>query len=167
MKTDELFKQAFEDHQRNRIAAAKAGYEEVLKCDPHHPSALHLKGLIAFDAGDIEAALDLVEQSIRLAGTNRQWLLNYGKILSRAGKLEEAIGVYYQVQALAPDCVEAKTALADLYGTVGEHHISLLWLFRLLSDDPENGDSAAKYVNTLRTMGWDDVAAEFLVTFQV
>ncbi|MDY6823761.1 MAG: tetratricopeptide repeat protein [Thermodesulfobacteriota bacterium] len=167
MEIAEIFQQAFKYHQNNRIKEAKAGYEKVLAIEPDHPSALHLSGLIAFDAGDIQTALDRVGRSVALAANERQWLLNYGKVLTAAGKPKEAIIVHQRVQGMAPDCVEAKTALADLYGTIGEHKNALLALFRLLSDNPDDAGAAEKYAATLALLGHKTAAAEFSSAFPV
>lgn len=167
METEKLFQQAFDHHQNNRIEAAAAGYEKVLEQQPDHPSALHLRGLIAFDNGDIQTALDLVGRSVDLVGTERQWLLNYGKILASAGEQKAAIVVYQRVQSLAPDCAEAKSQLADLYSLIGEHRNALLSLFRLLSDDPENAAAVEKYAATLAVLGHKTAAAEFSSAFPV
>jgi protein O-GlcNAc transferase len=60
---------AVEHHQAGRMQAAEQIYREVLRVDPNQPEALHLLGLIAYQKGRHETAIELIEAAIRLHST--------------------------------------------------------------------------------------------------
>ena len=83
--TDEIFQQAYAEHNNSKLSEAAEGYRKVLSVEPENANALHLLGLIEFDWNNIDAAIPLVEKSLELAPNELQWLLNYGTILAKAG----------------------------------------------------------------------------------
>lgn len=112
--TNTLFQKAFEHHQAKNHIAAEAGYRDVLSAAPDHPSALHLLGVIESQKGNYPEALGLVERSLALTQNQRQWMMNYGKILFEAGLPEKAQAAYEDVLRLFPDHEPAAVALTQL-----------------------------------------------------
>ena len=191
--TDDIFQQAFADHQNGQIEKAADGYRKVLSADSDHPSALHLLGVIEFDLGNHEKAISLVERSLELAPNELQWLLNYGKFLSKAGKYELSVSAYQKALLIDPDCLDARIALIDLYCSLGEFHKALFLdpdcifakialadnyyekgnfiealkvYYNILCDNLNETGISDKYVNTLKAMGKLEEADRFLARFK-
>jgi len=55
---------AVDHHQRGRLREAEQIYRRILQAEPGHPDALHLLGVIAQQAGQTEAAIDLLKRAI-------------------------------------------------------------------------------------------------------
>ena len=55
---------AIEHQKAGRLQEAEALYRQILQVHPHHPDALHLLGMVAYQVGKYEIALDFVSQAI-------------------------------------------------------------------------------------------------------
>jgi len=51
-------------HQHGNIEQAARIYQNILAREPHHPDALHLLGLAAYQKKDPHRAIDLLSQAI-------------------------------------------------------------------------------------------------------
>lgn len=51
---------AIQHHQAGRLAEAEKIYRQILAQQPDHPDALHLLGVLAVQAGRLDAAVDLI-----------------------------------------------------------------------------------------------------------
>ena len=51
-------------HDAGRIAEAERLYRRILAADPDNAPALHLLGVVALQAGQFQAAVDLIGQAI-------------------------------------------------------------------------------------------------------
>ena len=65
MTTDTIFDAAFIEHQAGRLAEAQLLYQQVIKSDPRHSAALHLMGVLAYQAGQMNAAETLIREAIK------------------------------------------------------------------------------------------------------
>ena len=61
-----LLSQAVELHKGGFFAAAQKRYAQILTFNPGHLDALNLGGLLAFQTGDIEQAMDYLNSAILL-----------------------------------------------------------------------------------------------------
>jgi len=59
-----IFTRAVEHHLAGRLEAASRDYQAVLAALPDHAPTLHLLGAIAFQIGQIEAAINLISAAI-------------------------------------------------------------------------------------------------------
>ena len=66
----EMIALAVRHHQQGRLADAEALYRQILAIDPNHADSLHLLGLIAHRKGNLNLALELIEQSLSLHAGN-------------------------------------------------------------------------------------------------
>jgi protein O-GlcNAc transferase len=101
-------------HQAGRLNRAEALYRKVLSADPNHADALHLLGVVAFQCGNIAAALQLIEQALPALAKLPDAHVNYGNALREAHRPEEAIASYRRAIALDPDHGMAHNNLARL-----------------------------------------------------
>ena len=68
---DDLYRTAIRLHQQGKVADAGDLYERILAINPEHAGALHLKGVLALQAGDAEAAISLIERSLAIEPRHR------------------------------------------------------------------------------------------------
>ncbi len=163
---DDIFQQAFADHENGKLQEAADGYQKVLSVEPDHPSALHLLGLIEFDRGNYETAIPLVEKSLELAPNEFQWILNYGMIMKMVGNYEISIACYQKALSMDPGCLDAQNALADVYQKSEKFTEALKIYYNLLCDNPRDREVGYKYADTMKAMGRLEEADRFLSWFE-
>ena len=98
------------------------------------------KGLEAYEAGDLEAALNSYERAARLGSPYAQ--LNLGNMYDDGeGTAPNPVqAVYWYKRAIHHGMAQAATALGISYKNQGKAHLALFW-FRRAS---QMGDSGAK-----------------------
>lgn len=99
----EALKIALEHQRAQRIPQAEAIYRQVLAVEPRHPHALHLLGLIAYQAGDLDEARALIGQAIAVRADVPDFHANLGEAWRAAGEPERAIACYREALH-APTC---------------------------------------------------------------
>jgi Flp pilus assembly protein TadD len=92
--TSEALAIAVRHHQAGRLQAAAQIYRQVLAVEPNQVDALHLLGVIAFQAGKFDLAIEYIGRAIGLAGTHAAFHSNLGNALQAQGKLDEAVACY-------------------------------------------------------------------------
>lgn len=110
--------EALRRHQDGQLAAAEAGYRAVLREDPAQPDALHLLGLIAYQTGQHQRAVELIGRAVALAPDLAAAHTNLGNALLALGRAAEAKEAQRRALALAP---EDPQVLANL----GTAHLAL------------------------------------------
>ncbi|HEY0833641.1 MAG TPA: tetratricopeptide repeat protein [Azospirillum sp.] len=72
----EALHMGLDHHMAGRLNEAKEVYERILDADPQQPSAHHLLGLIAAQAGDVEHGITLIQKAIQLDASNSDFHAN-------------------------------------------------------------------------------------------
>jgi len=110
---DDLFAGARRSHQAGNLAEAEALYRRILSRDPRHADAMHLLGVLADQSGRPEEAVDLIEQAIAINDASF-YRNNFGNVLRRLGRFDEAAAHYARAVALKPGNTEAHYNLGNL-----------------------------------------------------
>jgi len=74
----QTFESALQHHRQRRMAEAEDLYRQVLAVDPNHVDALHMLGVLAYQSGKAEAAVDLIGRAIAVNGANPSFHNNMG-----------------------------------------------------------------------------------------
>src|SRR5687767_8394555 len=102
-------------HRAGRLVEAEKIYRDVLARSPRHADAMHCLGLLAVQAGHVDAGLNLMARSVQLAPRDWKLHLNYGVQLNRAGRPAEAVEPLRRAIELGgathEKCTELGTAL--------------------------------------------------------
>lgn len=104
--------EAVEHHIAGRFAEAEALYQQILEAEPRHADALYLMGMLAQQRGDIAGALDFTARAIAAHPLNPLYRKTLADLHAGQGRLDEALALYRQAQAFAPDDVELHCKLA-------------------------------------------------------
>lgn len=104
---------ALEHHRAGRLAEAEAIYRQVLQVQPDYADALHLLGVLAYQAQQYELAERSIARAIALSPGVASYHSNLANALSAAGRLDEAVAHYRQALALQPDYAEAHNNLGN------------------------------------------------------
>src|SRR5262245_18198916 len=91
---DSVIQQALRDavkrHQAGDLAGAESAYRQILARFPRHADALQLLGVLSYQTGKHDAALELISAAIAVAPDIADWHTNLGNVLKAQGKLEDA-----------------------------------------------------------------------------
>ena len=99
--------QAMRAHREGAIAQANQLYNTILKNDPKNVGALHMQGVLAYQAGHLQMAVDLIGQAIKLAPDDAAPHINRGLALSALKRYDEALAHFERATSLRPDFAEA------------------------------------------------------------
>jgi len=94
-------------HQQGMLSQAEARYRQFLEIEPRNADALHLLGVIAYQAGRHQSSVDLIDQAIEINSNIASYHSNRGNALKQLKQLEAAVASYSKAIALKPDFAEA------------------------------------------------------------
>lgn len=97
------FQQAVALHQQGRPFQADALCSEVLRADPKHYGAWHLRALLALEAGDTQQGIQWLERSLKINNQQFAGHSNLGNAWLSLGKPREALASLDQAVRLRPD----------------------------------------------------------------
>ena len=117
--------------------------QKLLAADPDHAPALHLMGLIAFDAGHLDHALAWISRAI-VHEPKPEFLASLGATLSRQGRHDEALKAFDKAAQLEPDNAERWKQLGDALMDLKRLDHALLSYQHALKLDPRNANAAYK-----------------------
>src|SRR5689334_12124236 len=86
-----LLAAAQQHRNAGQILAAEEICRQLLREIPNQAEALHLLGIIAHDAGNAAAAIDLLRRAIASNPTEALYFANLGEMCRLSGRLEEAV----------------------------------------------------------------------------
>jgi protein O-GlcNAc transferase len=102
------FGEAVAFHQAGMLAEAEALYRKLLAQYPHHFDGMHMLGVIEFQHGRHQTALDLIDRAIAINATAAAAHNNRGVVLQALRRTPEALASYEQAIRLAPSYVDAQ-----------------------------------------------------------
>lgn len=120
-------------HEAGRLREAEAICRDVLHRVPDEPDALYRLGVLTWQAGRADAAIDLLDRAVALRPDAADYHLDLGNVLQASGRLDDALASFRRTTALAP-------ANADAHFNAGT-------VLQQLGHDDE---AAASYAEALR-----------------
>ena len=144
---------AIAQHQGGRLADAERGYRQILAAAPGHPDALHLLGVIAFQVGRHEAAVDLIGKAIGVRSNIAEYHNNLGNAHKALGRHEQAAACYRRALALKPRYAEALTNLGDALAVLGRDEEAVPCFRKALSVNPRLPEALNNLGTCLKKLG--------------
>jgi predicted O-linked N-acetylglucosamine transferase (SPINDLY family) len=108
------FDTGFQHHRAGRLQQA----EEIYKKLPHHPDALHMRGMIAHQLQRHEEALELIAKAIRAKPSQAGFYQTFDQV-GRALGPEKLIAAYRSLLEQAPGNAIAHNNLGNILGETG------------------------------------------------
>jgi tetratricopeptide (TPR) repeat protein len=105
---------ALKYHRSGQLTEADRIYRQILAIDVHQPDSLHLLGMIEYQAGHHEAAVEMIRAAIAINKEAAAYHSNLGTVLQAQGRLDEAAMCYEHALALQPDLAEVHTNLGNI-----------------------------------------------------
>jgi len=150
--------EALRHHEAGRLSEAERLYRQILAVDPDHADSLHLLGMVAYQVGRHDVAVDLIGRAIRRHANVAFYHCNLGLALSAQGKLDAAVTSYRQALALQPDNVEACVNLGNALKDQGKLDEAIACYRRALALKPDLPEAHGNLGNALRGQGRFDEA---------
>jgi tetratricopeptide (TPR) repeat protein len=144
MTTDDSFARAVRLHQAGKLAEAEATYRQILAKTPHHADALHLLGVLAGQAEQFDAAIDLISRAIARNPNFASYHCNLGEMYRKTGRLDLAITHARRAVQLNPKLIEAQVILGVALADNGQVDEAINVYRRAIEINPR---SFAAYVN--------------------
>lgn len=136
-----------EDYQQaGQLQQSEILLRQILNQNPNHPAALHLLGVIAFQVGQTEMALGLIEKAISIDDKVALFHSNYGEMCRMNKRLEQAVEHGKKAVALEPSVATTHSNLGVAYFDLKEFDLAQACQMRALSLDPD-------FVPALNNMG--------------
>ena len=108
--------------REGRLDAAEPVYRQILAVLPDQPDALHFLGLLEFQRGHEDAALEWLARAVAVAPGHAGLRSNHGNVLQTLGRLDEAEREYRAALAAEPALVAAWNNLGVVLHAAGRRH---------------------------------------------
>jgi Flp pilus assembly protein TadD len=160
LSLETIFDQSLEHHREGRVAEAELGYRQILDAEPNHADSLHLLGMIAYEAGDCETAIERIRRAIELNPRASSYHLNLGNVLQHLGLARDAGNSYLRALMIKPDLVEAQVNLAHLFLAAEDTANAIQWYERALALRPDMAEVHKKLGDAYRVESRRELAIE-------
>lgn len=152
------FDQALASHQRGALTEAAALYSEILASYPKHPDCLHLLGVISYQQKNLNRAIELIGNAIKISPLDPFYHSNYGLALKDSKKLDAALASFDRAIELKPDYAEAHLNRGNTLHDLGQFTAALASYDRAIDLCPNNPDAFNNRGISLRELGQREAA---------
>lgn len=128
-------------------------YRQMLAIDPQHADCLHLLGMVLFQSGEHDRAVELIRKAIALHPTAASYQSNLGNVLQSQGKIHEAEVCYRRALEIKPDQAEVHLHLGHLLKAQGEFDAGLACYQQALALKPQLTEARVAEAMTLLLQG--------------
>jgi uncharacterized protein (TIGR02466 family) len=136
-----------------RIAEADRLLRRIVAARPDHPAALHMAGVVAFQAGRAAEGAALVERALALRPDMPDALYNLGKMLVSLAQVARAKHVFTRVVEQRPDHVAAWNFLGNLHRGDGAFDDAIAAYRRALAIAPDEHTTVINIAQALSSAG--------------
>lgn len=117
---DDQYRKALEHFRSGNFIRARAILAQSLADHPENPKALHLMGLVNYEQGDPNQAVELLRDSIKVNPHAASPYSDLAIILKELGQIEEAFHACMTAISLDPKHHRAYSNLGKLYRDIGK-----------------------------------------------
>jgi len=153
-----LFAAAVEHFRAGQIADAERRCREALTVDPKHADSLHLLGMIAYQVGRHDAAIELIGKAVALNGRSAECHFNLAQVLRAVDRLDEAATHLTQATVLKRDYAAAHASLGDVLLQQNKADDAQARYQQALVLDPRSAAAHYGFANVLMQRGQLDEA---------
>ncbi|QPF94625.1 tetratricopeptide repeat protein [Bradyrhizobium commune] len=136
-----LCQAGFAHFQSGRIAEAELCCRQALTLDAQHADALHLLGVLCFQAQQHDAAAEWIGRAIKQA-PKAEYLLSLATVLERQGHLEDARQHYAKALILKPEDAGLWNHLGNLLWQLAHRDEAVLHFQQALKLHPQYWEAA-------------------------
>ena len=159
----EMFAKAVGQHQSGRIDDAERIYRHILRADPDHADSLHLLGVVAYQRGQSESAVNLINGAIARNGHAAPYYSNLGNALKQAGRTEDAVACYRRAVELSSNFAEGHNNLGVTLQELGQLPEAIVAFSHAIEINPHYADAHFNLGTALVVSGRQEEAAACFV----
>jgi tetratricopeptide (TPR) repeat protein len=141
-----------------RLPEAKSGFQQILQTDPNQPVALHLLGVIAYQTGKHDLAVDLIKKALAIKPDYAEAHYNLGNALRELVKLDEAEASYQKALTINPDSAASHRNLGIVFRKQGKLDEAVVSYQNALSIKPDYAEAHISLGNAFSDQGKLDEA---------
>lgn len=157
-----LYDRAVRSLDAGQSADAAKLLRQAIVADPFFAEALHLLGMLEYQAGRLEDASDLILRAADLDETNPVYHANCGAVLNLLGRAAEAEAASRHVIDLVPDHAEAHNNLSVALDLQGRTDEALVACRRAIELKPDYAEAHINLGNMRFRQGFlDDAVAAY------
>jgi Flp pilus assembly protein TadD/2-polyprenyl-3-methyl-5-hydroxy-6-metoxy-1,4-benzoquinol methylase len=158
----QLFDEAQDLHQAGRLADARTRYMRILAAAPHHAPTLHMLGLMAYQVGQHDVAVDLLTRAAARDPGSAALHSNLGLALRALGRAEDSEKQFRRAVALDPGLPALHVNLGDAVRLLGRPEEAEACYRRALTLAPGNAELLRSLALMARARGDGDAAMDYL-----
>ena len=149
----EAFTQALQHHQAGRLMDAEGLYRQILAAQPDHAEAMHYLGVIAYQVGRCDLAIEWIRQALVFHPDNPAAHSNLGEAYRKMGRIDEAIASFNRALQLKPDYADAVFNLGNALKDCGQLDEALAAYRRGLEIKPDYAGGHNNLGNAFKEQG--------------
>lgn len=124
-------------HEAGRLADAEIVYRQILARDPDHADGLHLFGLLAYQVGRAEIAVEYIGRAVLLQPSAVHYRSNLGNALFALGRVDDAEACHRAALHMRPNSPEMNSNLGAVLQALGRRHEAALCYLAALRLKPK------------------------------
>jgi len=137
-------------YRARRLSEAAAGLTSLLAREPRHVEALHLRGVIALESGDMPAALADFRRALEIQPDHPEAHNSLGHALLDDGQAQEALAAFRQSIRLQPTLAMAHDGLGLAFQALGHWRAAVGSHQRAVALRPDDATAWTNLGNALR-----------------
>lgn len=137
---------------------AESLYRQILQHEPDNVEALHSLGMLFFQTGHLESAVEYVSKAIEVSPKDSTLYFDLGFVSGRMDELDAAITHYRQAIALQPDYIEAYYNLGIVFERLDKIDEAITCYKQIISLSPGLVDAYNSLGLALEKQGYLDEA---------
>jgi tetratricopeptide (TPR) repeat protein/SAM-dependent methyltransferase len=158
----ELFGTALARHQSGALAEAERQYRHILTLFPRHADSLHNLGLIAMQAGNATAAVELIGRAININGRIAEYHYNIALAWRALNRMDEVAAHLERAVGLRSDYALAHLNLGNVRREQGRMTDAVTCYERVITLAPYIAAAYFNLANILAEQGrWDEAVARY------
>jgi tetratricopeptide (TPR) repeat protein len=142
---------ALAHHREGRKNEAALIYRQILALDAQQADSLHLLGMVAFQDGGHDTAVEMIRKAIAINQTDAAYHSNLGTIFQAQGKLEDAAACYRSALALSPQSAVANYNLASVLHAQEQLDDAAIYYEQALALQPDLAEAHYNLGNLFQT----------------
>jgi len=159
---EETLRAAIARHRQGALDEAEGAYKAVLSRRPEHPDALHLLGVVAFQRGRYEEAVQWIDRAIALNPKHAGYHSNRGNALRRSQRFVEALASHERAIDLDPRSADVHHNRGLVLNDLGRFEEALASFARAIALEPRHALAHANRGNSLKELRrFDEALASY------
>ena len=151
--TQQALHLAEKHHAAGRFPEAESICQQILQADPNQPVALHLLGVIAYQVGRHDTAVELITKALVIKPNFAAAHSNLGNALKGLSRLDDAVDSYTKAILLNPDLAVVHNNLGNALQEMGRLDEAVASYHKALHIDPGYAEAHSNLGDTFRELG--------------